>query len=223
MSGVESEGVSWYLLFVLLVAFGVLGWWIHALFQLGSGPSGPNQWQRQQTATAVALDVSTPYVRPTMVSVPLVGPTATPYSVVALDLYASDVSLSADMMHQSSADVMHLVPTPVRSVVPFKAELRTYWPDDGPDWCLTWSESEDRCVSPVTDGRPWRDLVGIAAACPDVMLGGRVEVPGVGSWVCADTGVSAACFGDVCSILVLTDDVLSVPSGVFGSLWWAVN
>ncbi len=210
---VESEGVSLYLFGVLAVAFGLLGWWVYSLFQLGTGGS-PSLGFVAQTSTAraaAAVSTADSYMRPTLVhvaAVPVVGavtavPVASPTAVPVASPTAVREVREVREVPSSRVERVTAVATLVPVSIPFIADVGYYWPDWGPDWCLVWGDGE--CVSTTTDGRSWRDWVGVVAACPDVMLGGRVEVPGVGSWDCADTGISASCWADYCSILVLSE------------------
>lgn len=74
----------------------------------------------------------------------------------------------------------------------------SYWPDDGAMWCADYDVVAGRCVSPVTSGDAWRDVVGIAAACPAEWLGRDLELPGVGRYRCLDTGAGARCDAGYC-------------------------
>lgn len=91
----------------------------------------------------------------------------------------------------------------------------SYWPDDGPLWCADYDEGAERCVSPVTAGMGWRDVVNEAAACPAEWLGRLLDLPGVGRFRCLDTGPGARCDAGYCSVYLLRRDyVHGIVSGV---------
>ncbi len=79
--------------------------------------------------------------------------------------------------------------------------LRSYWPDDGPDWCLEWDELEGRCLSPTTAGDDWRAGDGALLACPPQWLGCQLRIVTAGLELpCSDTGVSFACNSRECAV-----------------------
>ncbi len=79
--------------------------------------------------------------------------------------------------------------------------LRSYWPDDGPDWCLQWDEEEGRCLSPTTAGDDWRAGDGALLACPPQWLGCQLRIVTAGLELpCSDTGVSFACNSRECAV-----------------------
>jgi hypothetical protein len=79
--------------------------------------------------------------------------------------------------------------------------LRSYWPDDGPDWCLVWDEESGQCVSPTTAGDDWRVGDGALLACPADWLGCQLRVVSAGLELpCSDTGVTFACAGRECVV-----------------------
>ena len=79
--------------------------------------------------------------------------------------------------------------------------LRSYWPDDGPDWCLQWDEEEGRCLSPTTAGDDWRAGEGALLACPPQWLGCQLRIVSAGlDLPCSDTGVSFACSSRECAV-----------------------
>jgi hypothetical protein len=75
-------------------------------------------------------------------------------------------------------------------------EVRTYWPDDSPDWCLRWDEARDGCVSALFSGDDWRGLAGRAWACDIRWYGRELEVPGIGRARCLDVGETFVCNRD---------------------------
>jgi len=79
--------------------------------------------------------------------------------------------------------------------------LRSYWPDDGPDWCLQWDEETSQCVSPTTAGDDWRAGEGALLACPPQWLGCQLRIVTAGLELpCSDTGVSFACNSRECAV-----------------------
>lgn len=106
------------------------------------------------------------------------------------------------------------VPTPVPPTVTpvptsarderVQVRLSAYWPDDGPDWCLTWDAERDVCISPLTSGDDFRAYDGRAFACDEEWLGHVLVIPALGlALPCLDTGVSFACPGGPCTVGLL--------------------
>lgn len=96
-------------------------------------------------------------------------------------------------------------PTATRYYVAVKVRFLAYWPDDGPDWCADYDETTGVCMSNTTSGRDWRDLEMLGAACPETWLGAYIE-----DFWCVDTGASAVCEGDTCTVLVLSQIPLDI-------------
>lgn len=196
------------MLLLIVALFALFGWWIHALFNIrGPEGNGPNALERA-TMTAVArVAPMTPEGAGPVATVPEwsaagfgTGSTPTP------------VATSRPAGRVAAGRALPVVETPTPSVEAGEAvrvQLARYWPDDGPDWCAVWEGG--RCVSPVTSGLDWRQYDGRLAACPAEWLGRLLVVPGVGSWFCEDTGVSAVCGVDACVVLVLSSGPLPLP------------
>ncbi len=104
----------------------------------------------------------------------------------------------ADEMLESVPEVMPALLSEPEIVI---IRLRSYWPDDGPDWCLQWDEEESRCLSPTTAGDDWRAGDGALLACPPQWLGCQLRIVTAGLELpCSDTGVSFACNSRECAV-----------------------
>lgn len=104
-------------------------------------------------------------------------------------------------------DLAEWVPAlpPVAELQLITVAVRSYWPDDGPDWCETWDYRAARCISPMTSGDDWRQLEGAALACPAEWLGGEIYFATARRWLpCLDTGETFACDGELCVVGVLS-------------------
>lgn len=97
------------------------------------------------------------------------------------------------------------VPTPLGVWV--WVRLSSYWPDDGPDWCLTWDAERGVCISPLTSGDDFRAYDGRAFACDPQWLGHVLAIPALGlALPCLDTGISFGCAGGPCTVGLLARD-----------------
>lgn len=95
-------------------------------------------------------------------------------------------------------------PVPTAAGDRVRVQLSTYWPDDGPDWCLTWDDERAVCVSPLTSGDAFRAYDGRAFACDGEWLGHVLVIPALGlALPCLDTGVSFECPGGPCTVGLL--------------------
>jgi len=104
----------------------------------------------------------------------------------------------ADEMLESVPEVMPALLSEPEIVI---IRLRSYWPDDGPDWCLQWDEEESRCLSPTTAGDDWRAGDGALLACPPQWLGCQLRIVTAGLELpCSDTGVSFGCTSRECAV-----------------------
>jgi len=109
-----------------------------------------------------------------------------------------DDVVGADEMVESAPEVMPALLGKPEIVM---IRLRSYWPDDGPDWCLEWDEAEGRCLSPTTAGDDWRAGDGALLACPPQWLGCQLRIVTVGLELpCSDTGVSFGCTWRECAV-----------------------
>ena len=150
------------------------------------------------------------------------GARATPYQLGGRRATATPVA-SATPIAVTATPVRELIPpspvftpttTPTVTPVPtsvrderVQVRLSVYWPDDGPDWCLTWDAERDMCISPLTLGDDFRAYDGRALACDPEWLGHVLVIPALGlALPCLDTGVSFVCPGGPCTVGLLASN-----------------
>lgn len=79
---------------------------------------------------------------------------------------------------------------------PFKQTIKLshYDPMAGPINCWDYDEELAYCFSPTRPGIHWKALYGLGAACDERWIWGTwVAVPGVGAFICTDTGGAIVC------------------------------
>lgn len=202
--------------YVTLVVIGVVSigwvWWLDAAMGGGS---------REDDTGLIGLDTAfdatdaADYVRPTAISfrrdTPTVTRTPTPRSVRP--------SPTATRVRRTVVPVLTNTPTPTLTFTPRPSltptpageqvfiRLARYWPDEGPDWCLTWDEESERCVSPLTSGDDFRTLDGQALACDPEWLGHTLVIPDLDlALPCLDIGISFQCEGGPCDVGLLASE-----------------
>lgn len=232
---IEKEGVKWYAVFLVLGAFGFFGLYLYWLVSAlgGGGGSARREVATQAVATvAVGSDVGMVEARRSVLRYESVVDVSTPVPVVvvsATPVASATPVVSATPVMSASRSVLSavLVADVDGEVVESGGDVGyeyvgdvfyvSYWPDDGADWCLDYDGVSGRCLSPVTSGDAWRDVVGVAAACPAEWLYRELELLGVGRWRCLDTGPGARCSGGVCTVFLLQREY--VIGLVPGYLW----
>ncbi len=201
----ESEGAKAYVFFTILVAVMIVVLWVQWLnAKMGGGR--PHQ-VAATPAVSVSGGVEIPVTRatPYRLGVEATTPTLAPTRIAALPVEVPVTPARTMTPLPPAAPVVTVMPTPTPTPVGEQVQviLSTYWPDDGPDWCLTWEDS--RCVSPLTSGDDFRAYVGRAFACDPEWLGHTLVIPALQMvYPCLDTGISFACEGGPCTVGLLS-------------------
>jgi hypothetical protein len=206
----ESEGVKGYVFMTIFVAVAIVVLWVRWLnAEMGGGGS-----RRVPATPAVSLSRGTeiPVTRatPYRLGVEATTPTPAPTRPASMPV---EVPVTPARLTPVPTVAATLFPTatPTPAGEPVQVILSTYWPDDGPDWCLTWDETEGRCVSPLTSGDDFRVYAGRAFACDPEWLGKTLVIPALHMvYPCLDTGVSFACEGGPCMVGLLSRESLKV-------------
>jgi hypothetical protein len=209
----ESEGAKGYVFVTIAIGVAVVVLWIQWLnAEMGGGGKRPVS-PYLRTATPVhgtgrqEGQRATPYILGGMHNTNTPIPTPSPVGLssnLALTEFPSPVPRLPVVTVLPTATFTPsptLTFTPVPTGQPVFVVLSSYWPDEGPDWCLTWDESEERCISPLTSGDDFRVLDGQALACDPAWLGQTIVIPALSlSLPCLDTGASFTCGRDSCSV-----------------------
>jgi hypothetical protein len=195
-----------YVTLVVLVA-GVVGWlwWLDTAMGGGGSRGGAGGVVGLDTALTTADGAA--YARPTVFSFRQATRTVTHVPVVRTAV-ATATPTRVRPTTVPVATPTPVVMSPTASPTPagerVLVRLTTYWPDAGPDWCLTWDEELDRCVSPLTSGDAFRALNGRALACDAEWLGKTLVIPALDLVLpCLDTGISFQCAGGPCTVGLL--------------------
>ena len=213
----ESEGVKWYAFVTIIAGVLLVVLWVQWL-NSRMGGSSRREWPHstpllqltpEQEPDTGHSGMATPYqlgAKPTHTPLPTVtpyrlGPTRTPRPAPTLDVAGTPTS--------TPPPVVAVTRTPTSTVTPdgrlVWVYLTTYWPDDGPDWCLTWNAATERCVSSLTSGNNFRLFEGQALACDSAWLGQTLTIPALGLELpCLDTGQSFRCVGGPCTVGLLS-------------------
>ncbi len=216
----ENEGVKWYVISTILMAVGIVVLWVHWLnATMGGGSHRPSAGL---PPTAPLVMVQQPIQPATVRATPyrMWGGSATAAAtpVVTPTLAGSPVAMR--VTPAPAAVVPTPLPPPTATTTPAPRQVqvmvRAYWPDDSPNWCLTWDEDGERCLSPLFSGDDWHALIGQAWACDIRWYGDELDVPGIGRGRCLDVGETFTCTGDesLCTVGLLSplpvgeDDVI---------------
>jgi hypothetical protein len=203
----ESEGAKAYVFFTLVVAVLVVVLWVQWLnAKMGGGrphavPATP--------AVSVSGGVQIPVTRatPYRLGLETTTPTPAPTRTAALPVEVRVTPAPSVTPRPTAAPVVTLTPNPTPTPAGERVQviLSTYWPDDGPDWCLTWDEEGEKCVSPLTSGDDFRAYAGRAFACDPEWLGHTLVIPALQMvYPCLDTGISFVCEGGPCTVGLLS-------------------
>lgn len=219
----ESEGVKWYALVTIIAGVLLVVLWMQWLnSRMGGGGSSSRRNLPGSTPLVLLTPGSdtnlghsgaaTPYQlggKPTRTPVPTatayrLGPTTTPRPAPTAGATATTTSTP-----RPAVPTVVVLETPVPTQTPAGRwvwiSLSTYWPDDGPDWCLIWDETNEQCVSPLTSGDDFRAFEGRALACDPAWLGQTLVIPELDlALPCLDTGISFRCVGGPCTVGLLT-------------------
>lgn len=202
----RRPGFRLWAVVLLFVTVAGVGWYVSLLFGVlggGTGRGGGRSADRSLLVVPTSAGLSLSDVVQTL-DVSSVQVTSVP-----LDVSPSHEFVRAPVRYVFAEPSPVPVVTPTSTPVPrsYLVRLSSYWPDDGPEWCLTWEDG--RCVSPVTSGDDWRMLEGRALACDPAWLGRLVRIPALGlALPCLDTGVSFVCSWRECTVGVISRDVL---------------
>jgi hypothetical protein len=204
----ESEGVKSYVFMTIFVAVAMVVLWVRWLnAEMGGGGS-----RRVPATPVVSLSRGTdiPATRATPYRLGLEKTTPAPTRTMPVPVEVP-VTLTRTMTLPPTPAPVVPTPTPTPAGERVRIILSTYWPDDGPNWCLTWDEKEGRCVSPLTSGDNFRVFAGRAFACDPEWLEHTLVIPALNlAYPCLDTGVSFVCGGGPCTVGLLSQESLEV-------------
>ncbi len=210
----ENEGVKLYVISTIVMAVGIVVLWVHWLnAEMGGGarsaaglpPTAPLVMVQQPAPPETVR--ATPYRMWGGSAIATAAPEETPAPVgspVAADRFLSTLTpVPVVAMPTWTPSPLPATATPAPRQV--QVVVRAYWPDDSPDWCLTWDDDRG-CISPLFSGDDWRALTGQAWACDIRWYGYELEVPGIGRGRCLDVGQTFTCTDDeaLCTVGLLS-------------------
>jgi hypothetical protein len=200
----ESEGAKAYVFFTLVVAVLVVVLWVQWLnAKMGGGrPRAVPASPAVSLSGGVEIPVTraTPYHLGLETTTPTLTRTPAPVEMPV-------TAARTPTMLPTPVPVVTVTPTPTPTPAGERVQviLSSYWPDDGPDWCLTWDEEGEQCISPLTSGDDFRLFAGRAFACDPEWLGHTLVIPALQMvYPCLDTGISFVCEGGPCTVGLLS-------------------
>lgn len=220
----ESEGVKWYAFVTIAAGILLVVLWARWLNDRMGGGS------RRDTGPAPLVQLTTDQPEAThsgMATPYQLGKTATrtPESIMISPEHTLTPTSTPRPAITATWETMIMTDTPTFSPTDTSTPtglwvwvyLTAYWPDDGPDWCLTWDDATERCISPLTSGDDFRPLEGQALACDPDWLGYTLTIPELDLVLpCLDTGVSFECVGGPCTTGLVASNT-TVPFGEYAA------
>jgi hypothetical protein len=224
-SAERRPGIRWWAIALFVVAVAGLGWYVNTLFGVLGGAgrqavdhAGEGKFPGLERAISANPTPMTPGGS-VLGGEPLAAADLS-YVVERVNVRRRAELERAEEVVVVNDQVIDETLAPEVEVLPFLlsepeiviVRLQSYWPDDGPDWCLVWDDEENRCVLPTTAGDDWRAGDGALLACPAVWLGCQLRIVSAGLELpCSDTGVSFECHGRECAV-----GLVSSVNGVSG-------